>query len=309
MNRLLFVCMGNICRSPTAEGVMRWLVREAGLEHEIEIDSAGTGAGTPATRPTAARPRPPGRAASRSRARRARSPAGLRALRPAAGHGPREPPRAARRSRPPDAADKARLLREFDPARRGAPDLDVPDPYYGGPRRLRDGARPGRGRLPRPARRCGELATPFETPRAARSGTLERVSGGDINKAFRVQFEDESFGFVKTRADVAPGEYAAEAAGAALARRAGRAARARGARRGERARARLGRRGRAAATRRRSAPAWRARAPCDAAPARDDFGGRPGEAAAAAARPAHAAQRPRARLADVLRRAPAADRS
>jgi fructosamine-3-kinase len=41
----------------------------------------------------------------------------------------------------------------------------------------------------------------------------ERVGGGDINDAYRVQFADESFGFVKTRADVAPGEYAAEAAG------------------------------------------------------------------------------------------------
>jgi fructosamine-3-kinase len=42
---------------------------------------------------------------------------------------------------------------------------------------------------------------------------LERVGGGDINEAYRVQFEDESFAFVKTRDDVAPGEYAAEAAG------------------------------------------------------------------------------------------------
>jgi fructosamine-3-kinase len=42
---------------------------------------------------------------------------------------------------------------------------------------------------------------------------LERVGGGDINEAFRVQFADESFAFVKTRAGVAPGEYAAEAAG------------------------------------------------------------------------------------------------
>jgi protein-tyrosine phosphatase len=41
--RVLFVCMGNICRSPTAEGVMRHLVREAGLEDEIDVDSAGTG--------------------------------------------------------------------------------------------------------------------------------------------------------------------------------------------------------------------------------------------------------------------------
>ena len=44
MTRLLFVCMGNICRSPTAEGVMRHLLREEGLEDEITIDSAGTGA-------------------------------------------------------------------------------------------------------------------------------------------------------------------------------------------------------------------------------------------------------------------------
>jgi fructosamine-3-kinase len=42
---------------------------------------------------------------------------------------------------------------------------------------------------------------------------IERVGGGDINEAYRVQFADESFGFVKTRDDVAPGEYAAEAAG------------------------------------------------------------------------------------------------
>jgi fructosamine-3-kinase len=42
---------------------------------------------------------------------------------------------------------------------------------------------------------------------------LERVGGGDINDAFRVQFADESFAFVKTRPGVAPGEYEAEAAG------------------------------------------------------------------------------------------------
>jgi protein-tyrosine phosphatase len=40
--RILFVCMGNICRSPTAESVMRKLVRDAGLESWIEVDSAGT---------------------------------------------------------------------------------------------------------------------------------------------------------------------------------------------------------------------------------------------------------------------------
>lgn len=41
--RLLFVCSGNICRSPTAEAVMRSLVRARGLESEVEVDSAGTG--------------------------------------------------------------------------------------------------------------------------------------------------------------------------------------------------------------------------------------------------------------------------
>ncbi|HYC46448.1 MAG TPA: low molecular weight phosphotyrosine protein phosphatase, partial [Burkholderiales bacterium] len=41
--KVLFVCMGNICRSPTAEGVFGHLVKKAGLEREIVIDSAGTG--------------------------------------------------------------------------------------------------------------------------------------------------------------------------------------------------------------------------------------------------------------------------
>ena len=41
--RILFVCMGNICRSPTAEGVMRHLVADAGLAEVIDVDSAGTG--------------------------------------------------------------------------------------------------------------------------------------------------------------------------------------------------------------------------------------------------------------------------
>ncbi|HEX7888533.1 MAG TPA: low molecular weight protein-tyrosine-phosphatase [Ramlibacter sp.] len=39
---VLFCCMGNICRSPTAEGVFRHVVREAGLADRIHIDSAGT---------------------------------------------------------------------------------------------------------------------------------------------------------------------------------------------------------------------------------------------------------------------------
>lgn len=42
MIKVLFICMGNICRSPTAEGVFRDKVKQAGLEMEIQIDSAGT---------------------------------------------------------------------------------------------------------------------------------------------------------------------------------------------------------------------------------------------------------------------------
>ncbi|OYW36799.1 MAG: phosphotyrosine protein phosphatase, partial [Hydrogenophilales bacterium 12-61-10] len=42
MTKVLFVCMGNICRSPMAEGMFRKAIREAGLEQQVEADSAGT---------------------------------------------------------------------------------------------------------------------------------------------------------------------------------------------------------------------------------------------------------------------------
>ena len=42
--RICFVCLGNICRSPTAEGVMRKLVADSNPPFQIEIDSAGTAA-------------------------------------------------------------------------------------------------------------------------------------------------------------------------------------------------------------------------------------------------------------------------
>ena len=43
MKRVLFVCLGNICRSPTAHGIFQQRVEEAGLSERIHIDSAGTG--------------------------------------------------------------------------------------------------------------------------------------------------------------------------------------------------------------------------------------------------------------------------
>jgi protein-tyrosine phosphatase len=53
--KVLFVCMGNICRSPMAEAVFQHLVNEAGLGSKFSLDSAGTGgwhAGEPAHRGT-----------------------------------------------------------------------------------------------------------------------------------------------------------------------------------------------------------------------------------------------------------------
>lgn len=41
MRKILFVCLGNICRSSTAEGIMLHLLEEAGLEKEFVVDSAG----------------------------------------------------------------------------------------------------------------------------------------------------------------------------------------------------------------------------------------------------------------------------
>ena len=131
--RILFVCMGNICRSPTAEGVMRRLVEQAGLTDRIEIESAGTGGWhvgePPDERATLAARR---RGITLSGAAQQVTPHDFRRfdllialdrsnLRELLAIAPDE-----------DAAEKVRLLREFDPA--GSGDLDVPDPYYGGDR-------------------------------------------------------------------------------------------------------------------------------------------------------------------------------
>lgn len=43
MIKVLFVCLGNICRSPMADGVFQHMVKEAGLDNQITVDSAGTG--------------------------------------------------------------------------------------------------------------------------------------------------------------------------------------------------------------------------------------------------------------------------
>ena len=137
--RLLFVCMGNICRSPTAEAVMRALVTQEGLDGVIEIDSAGTGAwhvGDP----------PDARSTAAARARgivmegaarqvTAEDFAAFDLLLAADGQNA-----AALRAAAPDeeAAGRVRLLREYDPVAVAASELEVPDPYHGGARGFED---------------------------------------------------------------------------------------------------------------------------------------------------------------------------
>jgi protein-tyrosine phosphatase len=130
MTRLCFVCLGNICRSPTAEGIMLHLIERAGLAASISAESAGT-----ADYHVGERPDPRTLATARARgvelpsvARRferadfarfdyvlAADSDNLRRLQALA----------------PDqeARDKVRLLRSFDPD--SPPGAAVPDPYYG----------------------------------------------------------------------------------------------------------------------------------------------------------------------------------
>jgi protein-tyrosine phosphatase len=133
--RILFVCMGNICRSPTAEGVMRALLREEGLEATVDLDSAGTGgwhAGEP----------PDARATEAARRRGVVLEGAARQVTAADFDDfdllvamDRENLRDLLAIAPSEeGAEKVRLLREFDPASADAGDLDVPDPYYGGER-------------------------------------------------------------------------------------------------------------------------------------------------------------------------------
>lgn len=132
MIKVLFVCLGNICRSPLGEGIFRHLVTEAGLAADFVVDSAGTGdwhVGSPPHPQSLRAARDRGVDLSQQRARQvtpddlecydyviamdSQNEADLRALDPA-------------------GRAKGRLVRmmEFAPER-GL--KDVPDPYFGGP--------------------------------------------------------------------------------------------------------------------------------------------------------------------------------
>jgi protein-tyrosine phosphatase len=129
--RILFVCLGNICRSPTAEAVLRELAAREAPELSLEVDSAGTAdyhAGQP--------PDPRTRAAA---ARRGYDLSSLRARTVESADFERfdlilamdrDNLKALRRRAPSHAHERLRLFLEFSPD--AAPE-DVPDPYYGGP--------------------------------------------------------------------------------------------------------------------------------------------------------------------------------
>lgn len=129
--RVCFVCLGNICRSPTAEGIFRHLVREAGLEGRIAVESAGTGGyhvGEPPDRRAAVTARERGVAlGGRAQQFRARDFARFDHVVAMDATNRRDLLALA-----PDAAARAKvsLLRDFDPD--APPDAAVPDPYYGG---------------------------------------------------------------------------------------------------------------------------------------------------------------------------------
>ena len=132
MVRVLFVCMGNICRSPTAEGVFRDLLTKQGLHDHIEVDSAGTHAyhiGEQPDRRSQQAALQRGINMSAQRARRAvpedfevfdlilamdqSNYQDLQSICP-----------------DPELRYKLRLFMEYAPA---LGQRDVPDPYYGGP--------------------------------------------------------------------------------------------------------------------------------------------------------------------------------
>ena len=126
---VLFVCMGNICRSPTAEGVFRHFVNEAGLADQIETDSAGTHAYHVGE--------PPDRRASAAAERRGVSLAEIRARRVSDDDFERFDYILAM-----DEDNQARLLEQAPPEHRAkvalflsyasVSETEVPDPYYGG---------------------------------------------------------------------------------------------------------------------------------------------------------------------------------
>jgi len=128
MASILFVCLGNICRSPTAEGLLRKQAAEAGLAG-IVVDSAGTGdwhVGHPPDRRAIAAAKRRGTEISHLRARQVERDDFYRfdfiiAM-------DRSNYRALEALAPPDASAQLSMMLDFSSHHQG----DVPDPYFGG---------------------------------------------------------------------------------------------------------------------------------------------------------------------------------
>ncbi len=128
---VLFFCMGNICRSPLAEGVFRHRIERAGLSDRVRVDSAGThawhsGAAPDSRSVAAASRRGYDLSAQRARVLSREDFHGFDLLlamdRANLAH--------AQALRPPEAPGQLDLFMSFVP---GAAEVEVPDPYYGGP--------------------------------------------------------------------------------------------------------------------------------------------------------------------------------
>jgi protein-tyrosine phosphatase len=133
--RVLFVCWGNICRSPTAEGILRRRIDDAGLAGQVEVDSAGTSdehTGSPPDRRAQAEARKRGLDLSGQRARRVRRDDWDRfdLLLVADGMVERSLLRQAPREAPLEKVE--RITAFVDAGRAAAVGDEVPDPYYGG---------------------------------------------------------------------------------------------------------------------------------------------------------------------------------
>lgn len=128
--RVLFVCLGNICRSPLAEGVLRALAEKKRLAPALEVDSAGTGAwhiGDPPDRRSIEAARRHGIDISELRGRQVR-PEDFRNFDLILGMDENNV-RTLKRLAPEGAAEKVRLFLDYASGR----SEDVPDPYYEGP--------------------------------------------------------------------------------------------------------------------------------------------------------------------------------
>ena len=131
--RILFVCAGNICRSPVAEIVFNHLAAQAGRASEFEVDSAGTGGwhegelSDPRSRAVAHKHG----LALTHRARQIEHADFNRFDLIVVMDRENKSDVVSSSNLTPEQSAKVKLLREFDPKADGY--LDVPDPYYGGP--------------------------------------------------------------------------------------------------------------------------------------------------------------------------------